>query len=106
VANRGRRHISYNVAKAGVSNMTKMLACEWAPYGVRVNAIAPGYTATEKIRPFLEDPSFGGEIMPWVPAGRPAQPEEIAPLAIFLVSPASSYMTGTTVVIDGGFTCW
>jgi NAD(P)-dependent dehydrogenase (short-subunit alcohol dehydrogenase family) len=106
VANRGRRHVSYNVAKAGVTNLTKMLACEWSEYGLRVNGIAPGYTATEKIRPFLEDPGFGGEVMPWVPMHRPAEPEEIAPLAIFLVSPASSYMTGTTVVIDGGFVCW
>ena len=106
VANRGRNHVSYNVAKAGVSNLTKMLACEWAEHNLRVNAIAPGYTATETIKPFLDDPSFGGELMPWIPMRRPARPEELAPLAVFLVSPASSYMTGATVVVDGGFTCW
>jgi len=106
VANRGRQHLSYNVAKAGVSQLTRVLACEWAEHNVRVNGIAPGYTATEKIQPLLDDPDFGGVVIPWIPMRRPAQPEELAPLAIFLASPASSYMTGTTVVVDGGFTCW
>jgi NAD(P)-dependent dehydrogenase (short-subunit alcohol dehydrogenase family) len=106
IANRGREHISYNVAKAGVSHLTKLLACEWARHNVRVNGIAPGYTTTEKIKPLLDDPAFGGQVIPWIPMQRPAQPDELAPLAIFLASPASSYMTGTIVVVDGGFTCW
>jgi len=106
VANRGRMHVSYNVAKAGVVNLTKMLACEWAEHGIRVNGIAPGYVASEKIKPVLEDPSFGPEVFRWTPMGRAGRPEEIAPLAMFLVSAASSFMTGTTVVIDGGFTSW
>ena len=106
IANRGRPHISYNVSKAGVSHLTTLLACEWAPYHVRVNGIAPGYVATEKVKPALADPEYGQQVIPWVPMQRPGEPEELGPLAIFLASPASSYMTGTTVVIDGGYTCW
>jgi len=106
VANRGRPHASYNVSKAGVRHLTTVLACEWAEHNIRVNGIAPGYIATEHAKAFLADPKYGGQFIPWIPMQRPGEPEEIGPLAIFLASPASSYMTGTTVVIDGGYTCW
>ncbi len=106
IANRGRLHLSYNVSKAGVTQLTSVLACEWAQYNVRINGIAPGFVATEHVKPALEDPNYGGQVIPWIPMQRPAAPEELAPLAIFLVSSASSYMTGSTVVIDGGYTKW
>ncbi len=106
IANRGRLHLSYNVSKAGVTQLTSVLACEWAQYNVRINGIAPGFVATEHVKPALEDPNYGGQVIPWIPMQRPAVPEELAPLAIFLVSSASSYMTGSTVVIDGGYTRW
>lgn len=106
VANRHRPHISYNVSKAGVKHLTTMLACEWAPHNIRVNGIAPGYIATEHAKDFLADPQYGGQFIPWIPMQRPGQPEELGPLAIFLASDASSYLTGATIVADGGYTCW
>ena len=106
IANRNRAHASYNVSKAGVRHLTTVLACEWAKHNVRVNGIAPGYVATVQAKLALADPEYGGQVMPWVPMQRPGEPEELGPLAIFLASSASSYMTGTTVVIDGGYTCW
>jgi len=106
IANHGRAHLSYNVSKAGVRHLTTVLACEWAEHNVRVNGIAPGFVATEQARRALADASYGDKVVPWIPMQRPGEPAELGPLAIFLASPASSYMTGTTVVIDGGYTCW
>lgn len=106
VANRHREHVAYNVSKAGVSHLTTTLACEWAQHNVRVNGIAPGYMATEQAKNALATPGYGDQVIPWVPLGRPGEPEELGPLAIFLASGASAYMTGTTIVVDGGYTCW
>jgi len=106
IANRHRNHVSYNVSKAGVSHLTTLLACEWAQHNVRVNGIAPGYMATEQAKNALATPGYGDQIISWIPMARPGEPEELGPLAIFLASPASTYMTGTTVVVDGGYTCW
>ena len=106
VLNRGRSHASYNVSKAGVIHLTKALACEWAEHNIRVNAISPGYMATEQAKRALADPTYGPQVIPWIPMQRPGEPEELGALAIFLVSAASSYMTGAAVVIDGGYTCW
>ena len=83
-----------------------MRACEWAQYNVRINGIAPGYVKTEKVRPLLEDEDFAGQVIPWIPMRCPAAPEELGPLAIFLASDASSYMTGQMLVVDGGWTAW
>ncbi|MGC9522116.1 MAG: SDR family NAD(P)-dependent oxidoreductase [Anaerolineae bacterium] len=97
---------SYNASKAAVIHLTKSLAAEWAPYNIRVNAIAPGYMNTAMARPFFDDPAYGGVWIDAIPMKRPGEPEELGPVAVFLASEASSYMTGETVVVDGGYTVW
>jgi NAD(P)-dependent dehydrogenase (short-subunit alcohol dehydrogenase family) len=89
-----------------VIHLTKSLAAEWAPHGIRINAIAPGYMDTPMARPFFADPAYGGRWIDAIPMGRPGRPEELAPIAVLLASEASSYMTGATVVVDGGYTIW
>jgi len=106
IVNTPQCQASYNASKAGVIHLTKSLAAEWAAYNVRVNAIAPGYMNTEMARPFFEDPAWGGVWMKSIPMHRPGEPEELAPAAIYLASDASSYVTGATLVIDGGYTVW
>ncbi len=97
---------SYNASKAAVIHLTKTLAAEWAPYNIRVNAIAPGYMGTEMAKPFFDDPEYGGVWIKAIPMGRPGEPEELGPVAVFLASQASSYITGATIVVDGGYTIW
>ena len=87
-------------------HLTKSLAAEWAPYNIRVNAIAPGYMDTPMAKPFFDDPQYGGLWIDAIPMKRPGQPEELAPVAVLLASEASSYMTGSVVVIDGGYSAW
>ena len=106
IANRPQAQASYNATKAAVMHLTKSLAVEWAPHNVRVNAIAPGYMGTAMAKPFFEDPQYGGVWIDMIPMKRPGEPEELGPVAVFLASEASSYMTGHTLVVDGGSTCW
>lgn len=106
IANFPQAQTSYNTSKAAVIHLTKSLAAEWAPYNIRVNAIAPGYMSTPMATPFFEAPEYGGVWMKAIPMRRPGEPEELGPLAVFLASEASSYVTGTTIVIDGGYTVW
>jgi NAD(P)-dependent dehydrogenase (short-subunit alcohol dehydrogenase family) len=106
IVNRPQPQASYNASKAAVMHLTKSLAAEWAQYNVRVNAIAPGYMDTPMARPFFDDPQYGGLWIDAIPMKRPGKPEELAPIAIFLASEASSYVTGTTIVVDGGYTVW
>ena len=98
---------AYESAKAAVISFTKSLAADWAPFGVRVNAIAPGCFLTEpNEKRFAEMPELRGTFEGMIPMGRLGKPAEIGPLAVYLASDASSYMTGATVVIDGGYTLW
>ena len=106
ICNRPQPQASYNCTKAAVIHLTKSLAVEWAPHNVRVNAIAPGYMGTAMAKPFFEDPNYGGVWIDMIPMKRPGEPDELGPVAVFLASEASSYMTGATMVVDGGYTAW
>ena len=103
IVNYPQDQTSYNTSKAAVIHLTRSLAVEWAEFGIRVNAIAPGYMGTPMAKPFFDDPQYGGVWIPAIPLKRPGKPEELGPLAVFLASAASSYITGTTIVIDGGY---
>jgi len=92
----------YGAAKAGVISVTKTLAVEWAPSGIRVNALCPGWTATDLNRHLWGGPDGGRAVIAGVPMGRWAEPGEMAGPAVFLASDASSYMTGQVLVVDGG----
>jgi NAD(P)-dependent dehydrogenase (short-subunit alcohol dehydrogenase family) len=95
---------AYAVSKDGVISLTQRLALEWAPYHIRVNAIAPGFVATEMAAEyFRQDPDLREELKR-VPLGRAAKPEDIVGAAIYLASDASDYVTGSTITIDGGLT--
>jgi NAD(P)-dependent dehydrogenase (short-subunit alcohol dehydrogenase family) len=106
VVNRPQPQAAYNASKAAVIMLTKSLAAEWANRGVRVNAIAPGYVATELTLRGMSNPEWREEWLRSTPMGRVAQPEEIAPAAVYLASDASSYVTGSVLVIDGGYSAW
>lgn len=107
IATKGIHGRHYETAKAAVVGFTKAMAADWAPSGVTVNAIAPGGFMTEPNRRwFRERPGFQKEIEAFIPMGRLGEPDELGPLALYLASDASSYMTGSVVVIDGGYTVW
>ncbi|MDY3556497.1 SDR family NAD(P)-dependent oxidoreductase [Gemmata sp. JC717] len=107
IAIKGIRGRHYETAKAALTALTKSLAADWAPRGVRVNAIAPGVFLTAPNRKwFGEKPTFQNEFVSHIPMGRMGEPEELGPAAVFLASDASSYVTGATVVVDGGYTLW
>lgn len=107
VANRGIAGRHYETAKAAVIHFTRATAADWAPRGVTVNAICPGLFMTEPNRRWAKlHPEVIDTFVKQVPMGRTGEPEEIGPLAIYLASPASSYVTGATFVIDGGYTLW
>ena len=95
---------AYAAAKAGVVMLTQSLGLEWAPHGVRVVAIAPGYVRTPLVQSLLEDGGLRSDvILERTPLGRMAEPEEIAGLVIALASPAFAFMTATTLIFDGGW---
>jgi len=102
IVNRPQWQPAYNASKAAVHHLSKSLAAEWAPHGVRVNAVAPGYVRTD-LSP-VDDPDLKPRWIDDAPQKRAADPEEIAPAVVFLASPASSFMTGAELVIDGGYT--
>ncbi len=107
VVNRGIHGRSYETSKAALIAFTKTLAVDWAPHHVRANAIAAGGFLTDPNRRwFQEKPELRHTFESMVPMGRLGEPEEIGPLAVYLASDASSYMTGAAVVIDGGYTLW
>jgi NAD(P)-dependent dehydrogenase (short-subunit alcohol dehydrogenase family) len=102
IVNRPQWQPAYNASKAAVHHLTKSLAAEWAPYGVRVNAVAPGYVRTEMTP--IDQPRFKRHWVDDAPLQRAADPTEIAPAVLFLASQASSFMTGSVLVVDGGYT--
>jgi NAD(P)-dependent dehydrogenase (short-subunit alcohol dehydrogenase family) len=92
----------YCASKAAVIHLTKAMAVELAPHNIRVNSVSPGYIRTELVEPMAE---YHRQWEPKVPLGRIGRPEELTGLYLYLASEASSYMTGSDVVIDGGYTC-
>jgi gluconate 5-dehydrogenase len=107
VANRGIGGRHYETTKAAMIHFTRAAAADWAPRGVNVNAICPGLFMTEPNQKWAEKhPEVIRTFVDAVPMGRAGEPEEIGPLAVYLASPASSYVTGAAFVIDGGYTLW
>ncbi len=99
----GIRVPSYTAAKHGVAGLTKLLANEWAPLGINVNAIAPGYIETSNTRELRSDSDRNDAILTRIPAGRWGTPQDIAGSAVFLASPAAAYIHGAILNVDGGW---
>jgi 2-deoxy-D-gluconate 3-dehydrogenase len=93
----------YTAAKSAIAGLTKALSNEWAPLGVTVNAIAPGYIATDNTRALRDDPARSDSILSRIPAGRWGQASDLAGATVFLASAASAYVTGITLPVDGGW---
>ena len=99
-----RRHAVYSASKGGVNLLTKVLALEWAPHGVTVNAIAPTWIYTPGTAERLDDPAFLAEVLARIPIGRVGSTADVAAAVVFLSSRASGLVTGAILSIDGGWT--
>jgi NAD(P)-dependent dehydrogenase (short-subunit alcohol dehydrogenase family) len=104
IVNYPQLQVNYNTSKAGVVHMTHTMACEWAKYKIRINCISPGYVATPLS--LRENPEMKKIWIDLTPLKRMCEPEELSGAVVFLASDASSYMTGSNVVIDGGYSCY
>jgi 2-dehydro-3-deoxy-D-gluconate 5-dehydrogenase len=99
----GIRVPSYTASKSGIAGITKLLACEWASKGLNVNAIAPGYMATDNTAQLRADKERSSDILKRIPAGRWGKPADLGGAAIFLASQASDYLNGAVIPVDGGW---
>lgn len=99
----GIRVVSYTASKSGVAGITKLMANELAKYNIQVNAIAPGYIATNNTEALIKDPKRSAEILGRIPAGRWGKPEDLKGVAVFLASKASDYVSGHILAVDGGW---
>ena len=106
IVNKPQEQSYYNASKAAVHHLTKSLAAEWGQRGVRVNAVAPTYIATPLNAFVKSNPKMYGAWIGGTPMARMGQVEEIASVVLFLASDAASLMTGSIVLVDGGYTCW
>ena len=109
IVNTPQNQVPYNVSKAGVIHMTRSLAAEWARYGIRVNSISPGYTRTSLVENLIATPE-GKKMMeawmPLIPMHRMAEVTDLQGAVVYLASEASDYMTGSDLIIDGGYCVW
>jgi NAD(P)-dependent dehydrogenase (short-subunit alcohol dehydrogenase family) len=94
----------YCLTKHALEGLTKAMALELAPHGIRVVSVAPTFVETPLTRPMLAKPEFGEWVRARIPAGRVGQPEDVAAAVVFAASPAAALMTGTSLVVDGGWT--
>ncbi len=94
----------YCMTKAAIAHLTKCLALEWAPYNINVNAVAPTFISTPGTEKWLDDPEFRQSVINRIPLGRVGDPMDVAEPVVFLATPAASLITGTTIMIDGGWT--
>ena len=99
----GIRVPSYTASKSGVLGITRLLANEWSKHGINVNAIAPGYMATNNTQQLRDDPERSQEILDRIPAGRWGKPDDLQGPAVFLASSSSDYINGFTLAVDGGW---
>lgn len=95
---------NYAAAKGGIQMLTRSMAAEWAVHNIQANGIGPGYFDTVMTKPLKDDPDFNDWLLKRTPSGRWGLPEDLKGLAIFLASPASNYVNGQTIFIDGGLT--
>ena len=106
ISNYPQPQAHYNASKAGVIMLTKSLAGEWTPRGVRVNSVSPGYIRTPMTAEGAARSEWADVWLQNTPMGRLAEPYEIAPAVLYLASDAASFATGTNLIVDGGYTCW
>ena len=99
-----RNRTVYCATKHAVEGLTKAMAVELAPYGIRVNAVAPTFVETSMTAPFLADRAFREDVERQIPLGRIAAPEDVAAAVVYLASPAARLVTGTSLRVDGGWT--
>jgi NAD(P)-dependent dehydrogenase (short-subunit alcohol dehydrogenase family) len=109
IANTPQNQAAYNTSKAGVLHLTRSLAAEWAPRGVRVNSISPGYTRTELVNQFINEPVGREKLSYWLertPMGRMGEVTDLQGAVVYLASEVSDFMTGHDMIIDGGYCAW
>ena len=104
LALRGRGFAAYCAAKGGLGILCKQLAAEWAPHKINVNVLAPTFVRTQQVARWLEDPNFYQSLVSRIPLGRIAEPQDVVGAVLFFVSPASDFITGQTLYLDGGIT--
>ncbi|MBN1671033.1 MAG: SDR family oxidoreductase [Kiritimatiellae bacterium] len=94
---------AYTASKGGIRQLVKQLATDWAPHGIRVNGVGPGYIRTDMTAPLVENEEFNGWVLKRTPLGRWGVPEDLAPAAVFLASEAAAFITGQMLYVDGGW---
>lgn len=100
------KRAAYCASKGGVTQFTKVLAGEWGQYGIRINCVAPTFIETQMTRPMFEDKEFLSDVIARIPLGKLGKPSDVAGAVIYLVSDAADMVTGSTILVDGGWVSW